>query len=391
MNTLGTVALATSIALMGCGSTDDPQIQHLPGTATGGYPQAAGGATAAGGVPAGTGAAVNAGGTPTGAGSSVGAGGNAPAAGGTTGQGGALPSTGGVPAAGGSVTATGGTPGAGGVVVDPPDPDAKVFTMQKFTVQPGGEVFMCQNYDNPFGGKDAAVSKVVTDMSSGSHHLHIFYGTQGTSRNIESCSGVEFHPLLHAAGRPHSETVYPAGMAAKVTGNTGLRLQVHYLNTTSDPLEVNVTARLSTVDPSTVTKWIAELYFNRLTIKVPPGGGTKIATTCTIPQTYGPVGLIGGGSHMHSRGVHFVATTSTGVKLIETNDWAEPQPVTYDPPILLNPGDKITWECTYDNPTNTTFDFGESAEKNEMCIYLARFYSSPSGKDMECQATLPTN
>ena len=34
--------------------------------------------------------------------------------------------------------------------------------------------------------------------------------------------------------------------------------------------------------------------------------------------------------------------------------------------------------------------FGESAEKNEMCIYLARFYSAPDGAQLECQATGPS-
>jgi hypothetical protein len=261
--------------------------------------------------------------------------------------------------------------------------------MQSFQVQPGDEVYMCQNYDNPFGGQDAAVQQVVTDMSSGSHHMHIFYGTTSTNRALESCSGLEFHPLLHAAGQPHAETTYPAGMAAKVQGATGLRLQVHYLNTTNDVLTVNVQAKLTTVDPSTVDKWIAELYFNRIGLSVPPGTQT-VTTSCTVPQSYGQIGLIGGGSHMHSRGVHFVATTSTGTQLVDTTEWAEPPAVPYDPPVILNPGDNITWSCTYNNTTGQTLTFGESAAKNEMCIYLARFYSSPSGADLECQSYFAT-
>jgi hypothetical protein len=175
-------------------------------------------------------------------------------------------------------------------------------------------------------------------------------------------------------------------MAAKLKGSQGLRLQVHYLNTTPDPIDVAVTANLTkTTDPSSITKWVAELYFNRVQLSVPPGAGAKVTTSCTVPAG-SPVGLIGGGSHMHARGVHFIANTSTGVKLIETTEWAEPEPVAYDPPITLNPGDKITWECTYNNTTGSTLTFGESAEKNEMCIYLARYYSNPNGDQMECQS-----
>jgi len=56
---------------------------------------------------------------------------------------------------------------------------------------------------------------------------------------------------------------------------------------------------------------------------------------------------------------------------------------------MLDPGDRITWECTYDNPTTRTFTFGESADANEMCVYLARFYSSPSGDQIVCRSTGP--
>ncbi len=50
----------------------------------------------------------------------------------------------------------------------------------------------------------------------------------------------------------------------------------------------------------------------------------------------------------------------------------------------------ITWTCTYNNETGGTLTFGDSAEKNEMCIFLARFYSAPSGDEIECQSPSPS-
>jgi hypothetical protein len=170
-----------------------------------------------------------------------------------------------------------------------------------------------------------------------------------------------------------------------------VRLQVHYLNTTTNSLSVSASVALTTVDPSTIDKWVAQLYFNRVGLVVPPGPNVAVTTTCTIPATYGPIGLIGGVSHMHKRAIHFVATTSTNVNLYETTQWDEPQPNTYDPAVLLNPGDKITWTCTYNNSTGQTLTFGDSAATNEMCIFTGRFYSSPTGADLECQAQGPNN
>jgi hypothetical protein len=178
-------------------------------------------------------------------------------------------------------------------------------------------------------------------------------------------------------------------MAAKLKGSVGLRLQSHYLNTTSAAFTANVVVRLTKVDPSTVTKWIAQLYFNRTVLSVPVGDGQVVSTTCTVPSDYGQIGLIGAGSHMHSRGVHYVASTSTGVNLIDTTIWDEPPIQSYSPAVMLNPGDSITWTCTYNNHTMGTLTFGDSALKNEMCIFLARFYSAPSGNDIECQSPSP--
>jgi hypothetical protein len=282
-------------------------------------------------------------------------------------------------------------PSVGGSTTPTADPPGTVtLTMDSFMLAAGQEIYKCQNFDNPFGSKDTAVQRIVTDMAPGSHHLHVYHMTTSSSRTLEDCSISDFHPLMHAAGSPHVETTYPAGMAVKLLGTSGVRIQVHYLNTTTQALKVNATLKLTPVDSSTITKWVSELYFSRATLSVPPGDGQTVSTTCTIPSTYGPIGLVYGGSHMHMRGVHFAVTTSTGMSLGDSTTWDEPPPFVYNPPVMLNPGDSITWTCTYNNDTTMTYTFGESAQDNEMCIYLGRFFSAPDGAQLECQATGPT-
>jgi hypothetical protein len=290
---------------------------------------------------------------------------------------------------------TGGSQGdgaSGSMATSSNDPNTVTITMGSFTVPPNQEVFMCQDFDNPFGGSDAAIGTTEVDMTPGSHHLHVFYGEDSPpSPTVAPCQNpYEFRSLLFVSTVPTLVTQYPAGMAAKLRGSLGLRLQSHYVNTSATEITANVVVKLTKVDPSTITKWIAELYFNRTVLSVPPGNGQQVSTTCTVPSTYGQIGLVSGLSHMHSRGVHFVAATNKGTSLMDTTVWDEPPTETYDPPIALSPGDSITWTCTYDNNTGSTLTFGDSAIKNEMCIYLARFYSAPSGQDIECQSPLAT-
>ncbi len=321
-----------------------------------------------------TGASSGNGGAPITAGNS-----GASVAGGSSGSG----ATSGASSAG---SASSGAPGGVDAAVN--DPNTVTLTMGSFVVPAGQEVFMCQDFDNPFGGVDAAIGTSESDMTEGSHHLHVFYGADNPpSPTVTKCANpFEFRSLLHVAGQPHLVTQYPPGMAAKLQGKLGLRLQSHYLNAGTTDIHASVVVRLTKVDPATITKWVAELYFNRTQLTVPEGDGQTVTTTCTVPSTYGPIALISGLSHMHMRGVHFVANTSKGVSLVDTTVWDEPPVQNYTTPIPLNPGDSITWTCTYNNDTGAPLVFGDSAEKNEMCIYLARFYSAPSGDDIECQS-----
>ena len=278
--------------------------------------------------------------------------------------------------------------GSGGAAAPTPDPPGTVtLTMDKFMLAADQEIYKCQNFDNPFGGKDTAVNRIVSDMTKGSHHLHIYNLTEGTGRSLEVCTSADFHALIHAAGTPHAETDYPDGMATRIIGADGLRVQLHYINTTSDSIPGGATMKMTPVaDISTIKNWVAELYFNRLGLSVIPGM-SSVSTNCIVPNYYGPITLIGGGTHMHSRGIGETAMSSTGVQLANVDTWNEPPPIVYNPPVVLNPGDSITWTCTYNNTTGMTLTFGESAETNEMCIYLARYYTTNANDtQITCQA-----
>ena len=267
-----------------------------------------------------------------------------------------------------------------------------MIKMDEFTVAPGAEVFMCQDFDNPFGGADAAVGRSESVMTPGSHHLHVYYGNASPAQRsaVPCLDPNEFHPMIHLATIPHLVSEYPASTAAKLKGSVGLRFQVHYVNTGATPIVASVVLKLSKVEPASVTRWVAQMHFNRVLFSIPPGSGQEVATSCTIPANFGPIGLLSAVSHMHKHGVHFVAKTSTGVPLLETSEWDEAPPTDYPQPIMLNPGDAINWTCSYNNDTQATLTYGDSALKNEMCIYIARFFSSPTGDDLECE-TLTAN
>jgi hypothetical protein len=334
------------------------------------------------------------GGQSSGAGSSSGAGASSGATGsgssGSNASSGGQSSSGGI-SSGGSSGSSGGTASSsgassGGLMMSDaapgsdPDTDYSVapitLTMTPFTVQPGGEVFYCQNFANPWN-KQVDIKTYSLDMGTGSHHMFAFYATGATNGAIAACpsGGLTFGPFTFSAQSAQAAITYPSTVGATIPSGTGFQLMVHYLNTTAAPITSRVNLTMYIAKVGVVTNHAGSLFLNNATISV--------ASTCTAPtgcpssQSYTlpqDVYILSADSHMHKYATNFVATTSTGITLFSTTQWAEPPSKVYSPPLHLTAGTSITWTCTDVNPTGQTLTFGESANINVMCISSNIFY-----------------
>jgi hypothetical protein len=266
----------------------------------------------------------------------------------------------------GATTTTSGGGGAAG--------DSLTLTMTSFTVPAGGEVYRCQNFANPFGA-DVDVSAFESHMTAGSHHLLLFYKDGATDSAEEDCSGLEFAATPYSTQLPDDSVEFPAGVAALVKANTGFRLQSHYLNTTNQAIDAHVELTFHTVKPETVTAHAGVLFVVEPNFAIKPNS-TKIVThTCSLPYD---MNVIKAGSHMHKHGTHFDATVGAET-VFETTTWDEPKPALFAPAKPLKGGDTLKFNCTFVNNSPNTLTFGESAETNEMCIFVSSFYPVPEG------------
>jgi hypothetical protein len=252
-------------------------------------------------------------------------------------------------------------------------------------VNPGQEVYKCQDFPNPFG-KDIGVVEMTTDLTPGSHHMFAFVISPGEATltgSLQDCpsGGVEFHDYLTTNGSPHTVSTYPAGIGRIFSGGASLRLNVHLINTEQDPKNAFVKFKVKYVDPSTLPNKAASIFLNNVALQVPKGTSTQ-SKTYKLTQD---INLMSAASHMHKQGTRFVATTGTGVTLYDGTDWQEPKPKIFSPALNIKKDDTITWKCTYQNDTGKTLGFGESALTNEMCIFPGEFYNA-SGVQISYQA-----
>jgi len=252
------------------------------------------------------------------------------------------------------------------------------FTMDAFDVPPGGEVYRCQNFRNPFS-HDVAILQSQSVMSPGSHHLAVFRRAQNDAGTIEDCSGIEFATIVHAAQSSTEGLRYPDGVGVFLPGAVGVRFNAHYLNLTNGAIHAKVEIALDAVDPDKVTYSASQIYMNDGTLNVPPGDGSG-GGTLSIPVEVGDVKLLSAQSHMHRHATHFLATAEDGSMLYETNTWNEPPLKNFDPVIPVAAGGSVTWKCDIHNDTSAALTFGESADTNEMCIFTAFYYPAPNGQ-----------
>jgi hypothetical protein len=291
----------------------------------------------------------------------------------------------------GAVAGSGAVDGSGGAGIDtgsvtPTVPGTEyVFQTGTFSVPPGAEVYKCQDFTNPFT-KDIGIVEMTTELTPGSHHMFAFVMPNeqlGIFDNLADCpgGGIEFHDYLMTSGTPLATNTYPDGIGRVFTAGNGLRLNVHLINAGTDPREAFVKFHVVYNDPAGLEQKAASIFLNQVVLSVPPGTSTQSRTYNLTEEIW----LRSAASHMHKRGVHFVATTDAGDQLYDGTDWQEPKVKMFDPALHLMPGTKITWACTYNNDTAQRLTFGESAANNEMCIFPGEFYNS-TGTQISYQA-----
>jgi hypothetical protein len=279
-----------------------------------------------------------------------------------------------------------GDAGAGpGAVPDASIETTVTLTMDTVTVAPGAELFQCQTFANPFG-KDVDIKIFDGQMSVGSHHFFLFELPNQQNTPVHACSagGLEIHPFPYLSQSPHLVQSYPDGMGSFVPASTGFMMQTHYLNAGASPIQARAQITMSVAKPGTVTTHVGTVFMNQTFLAVPPTPKTSpmpSSKSCALPSD---VNLLSSWSHMHRWAVGFKASANGSV-FYQTNQWSEPPVFAHNPPIHLASGTSLTWTCDYYNDTGSILTFGESANKNVMCIYVGQYYpADPNNAYIQC-------
>ena len=264
------------------------------------------------------------------------------------------------------------------------------INIDKFEVAPEfeREFFVYKKLGN---AEDIYVNRVEIKMRQNSHHFLLYDFNDeipnkpdlDVIRDIRNVSGSlnyqNMIPMLYHVYVAGSQTTYmdyqfPEGVALKFPAGAAIDFNSHYVNKQKVSIEGEVNVNLHTQPAGAITKVAKTLNLGNTNINLPPNQKTTLSKTFTMmSKTY----IFALTSHTHQLGEKFVIKINGGPRngeiVYTSTDWHHPVITNYDNPIILNPGEGLISEITYNNQKSVTVNFGLRSE-DEMGIIFGYYY-----------------
>jgi len=219
------------------------------------------------------------------------------------------------------------------------------------------------------------------------------FGSQSPQIDVEALTG---------GGDPSQPGDPDYGAAHDLPAEQTMLMDLHYVNTSDQPILREAWAVIKYVDPSEVKVKIDLIGFYNPNINIPSlAHYVTPRVTCKSPSTTDPVylGLVTG--HAHRR-LQRLSLWHQDELVYETHNWHEPGEAMFrdgtSNPILplaagqdwgaktgylkVMPGENVSFECEYQNDLNNTVTFGDTT-KDEMCNIFG-FYYPTTGQMWNC-------
>jgi hypothetical protein len=279
--------------------------------------------------------------------------------------------------------------------------------VNRFVLAAGGEVLDCA-YMNATNPEQVYYRKFKNSLRPSSHHMIVNELVNDIDDGFGPCNG-----LLEGGGsrlmggttvsRGVGEQDAPenAGLANRLGPNAQVEIQMHYFNTTEEPILREAWMNVFYKDASEVTELTEPIQgYGAVGMAVLPGTKAVWRSEMVAPEN---VRLVDIYSHYHVNTVRMSAwkVTAAGERtlLYESYDWSEPGVVELNsvtensPPNpdtfttggesgiwMVDAGDRLEWECEIDNQLDVTIVWANRALDAEMCNLRGNYAPSWGGQ-----------
>jgi hypothetical protein len=265
-----------------------------------------------------------------------------------------------------------------------PEPIASVkITVPQ--VQPGAEDTQCIQVKLS-NTEPLDIVGLHNKLSNGSHHfiLTALNDPAAPQQSLTRCQGfggaVTGAPLTIT--QAHDDHVQlPEGLGYRLNPGHVLHLEMHYINTTDAPLDIEATSDLFAAAPGMQLQPAAVMLIGTADINVPPR--TMVETGPKFLKL--PAGMddvkffaITGHTHAHGTNVHVSLASADQAPVMELYapkafDWEAPESTPLTPHVSVPKDGGFLLNCAWHNTSDVELTWGESALQ-EMCFFWGYYY-----------------
>jgi hypothetical protein len=216
--------------------------------------------------------------------------------------------------------------------------------------------------------------------------------TQFEGKVVDSKACLDFGPadrnsrtLIGGSQQPRLRTRYQPGIAQQIAPGAnsdgkavGFILNSHWINGSDRVQHASVVIRLYPAHRHTVKRFLKQIFEATANgfIMVPPHTADSVVGWSWTPNSKldfssafggasapkGPACVVAVSSHMHKRGklftVDFVDRDHSHTEIYRSEVYSDPGIYTLNPPLLVSPGQAISYTCTHDNGVTTPVKLG---------------------------------
>ncbi len=233
--------------------------------------------------------------------------------------------------------------------------------------------------------EDIVVSSMTANLDAGSHHLVVSKTTEDVNLTPTPC--VTFSSILIGDAQPlivvqtpHGVQTFPDGVGVLLPAHQRLRLEAHYLNSSTSAIEGNGSVTFAGTLASKAPPYQAADTYIWGTGKISLAAQAQYTTPIVFQAGQAGTHLLSITTHEHRLGTLVQAWTSDspgtrGEMIANDSNWSEPVWHTLDKPVDFDGTNGVSLQCSWNNTTSDTVTFGESA-LDEMCFVLGFYYPS---------------
>jgi hypothetical protein len=244
---------------------------------------------------------------------------------------------------------------------------SEVLIEGAFSIPPYSELYQCIRVTTD---EDLWITQITPIAPLGTHHTLLAIDG-GTSPDGSTTCG-PFAPAwttLFASGLGSPPLNMPEGVALRIPAGEQMLLNLHLFNPSGETIEGVAGLEARFADPDDIEHEAGVVLAGPADFVVPQGPEVLITGACTLQSDTNFFALF---PHMHQYGRWMRVWAEEELVYDGGFDFEHQDFYEFDA-IPMAQGDRIHVECTYENLTDSTIQFGDSSDQ-EMCYAISYLY-----------------